>query len=486
MKKTLVGLLLAVCLIVGLLPVTALADTPTTAKIFILSTYEMAVTEGGTPAYLKNKEFDAYNKEDGSSTFKAWTQEAGTSDNWNVKFEWPTGGTPTVTLKDAKLDYYDNETETYAYLKQADGSYISTANRTSGDLVTNGETAENMLVSAIFPAPDCPIDLKVVLQGENLVETGSGFVFGNVEAKANLDEQLSKKYQNYYFKNLTFTSIDGGKVVVDGSGIGIMTKPGYNITFDNAFVEISTTVMGSNACPIHATKGDITINGGHIKATNPNNVAITAFSGGNIIINGDVTVSHTLTSTAAAAGISAHEGTITINGGNIVGTSTNAPILRGGKGITVNGGNLKLSSLYYAIYADPGIPVRFNGGTTEIEAKNAFKITPIMGDKVTAIMGANAENAEIFDGTNHLKPWALITDDASKLPTTTLTEPLIPQPTTAPTQAPTQSTASTDATNTDDQSTTDNRSTILLIVAAAVIAIAGVVTVLIIIKRKKA
>ena len=98
MKKRMLGLLLVICIVIGLLPVVALADTPTTAKILIMSTVEMAVTEGGSPVYLKNKEYDAYNKADGSSTFKAWTQEKATQDNWNVKFEWPTGGTPTVTL----------------------------------------------------------------------------------------------------------------------------------------------------------------------------------------------------------------------------------------------------------------------------------------------------------------------------------------------------------------------------------------------------
>ena len=56
MKKTFLGLLLVICLVIGLLPATVLADTPTTAKILIMSTVEMAVTEGGEPVYLKNKE----------------------------------------------------------------------------------------------------------------------------------------------------------------------------------------------------------------------------------------------------------------------------------------------------------------------------------------------------------------------------------------------------------------------------------------------
>ena len=55
MKKTLLCILLAVCLVMSLLPVASLADTAT-AKVLILGTEELSVTEGGAPAYLKNKE----------------------------------------------------------------------------------------------------------------------------------------------------------------------------------------------------------------------------------------------------------------------------------------------------------------------------------------------------------------------------------------------------------------------------------------------
>lgn len=508
--KKLLSLLLVLCLAIGLLPVAALADT-NTAKILILATEEMSVTEGGEPAYLKNKEFDAANKADGSTTFKAWTQEKATADDWNVKFEWPKGGTPTVTLKDAKFDYYDNATETYAYLKQADGSYISTANRTTADLEGGGETENNLIVSAIMPVLGCNIDLKVVLQGENFVETGSGFIFGDVAVKENNAEADKGALTNQYFKNLTVTSVEKGKVVANGGGIGIMAKEGYSLTFDNAYVELETSVRGSNATPVHASKADITINGGHIKATNPNNVAICAYAGGNVVVNGDVTVTHSLTSTAGASGIYAPKGTVTINGGNIVGFSTNAPILNSGKGVTINGGNLKLTSGYYAIHADKhagkASETTINGGTIEIIAERAFYKAPILGAKVSGYAGANAENAEYYEPNMYNKPWVILSDAPIQLPEQTPTEEPTAAPTTKPTQAPTQAPtqpagttaptqpagttaptqpAGTTAPTQPAAAEQGSNDTVIWIAAAvlAVVAIAAVA--LIVVKRKKA
>ena len=442
MRKTLIGLLLIVCLVVGLLPITALADN--TAKILILGTEELTVTEGGAAVYLKNKEFDAANKADGSTTFKAWTQEAGTADNWNVKFEWPTGGIPTITLKDAKMDYYDNETETYAYINKG-GSLVSTDNRTTQDLEgrTNLGTDQNPLIAAILPVSGYNIDLKIILKGENLIETGSGFVVGNPSAKANAAEKAAETYTNTYFKNLTFVG-DGENKTTSSGGLGIFTRSGYDLSFENVNLTMSTKVMGSNAIPIHVTKGNLTITGGHLNIKNPNNVAITCRDGGNIVINGDITVNHALTSTAGAGSIYSKNGTITINGGNIVGTSRNAPILNSGVDLIINGGNLKLTSAYYAVLTDKQAPIHINGGTLEIMAERAFRYAPILGSNVKGFAGGSAESADVYDISNkniHSKPWVLLSDQPLDIPTEP-TDPSVPiilptsQPTTAPTQTP--------------------------------------------------
>ena len=472
MKKALIGILLTVCLVIGLLPVTALADDAAPAKILIAGTEELSVIQGGAPAYLKNKEFDAANKADGSSTFKAWTQEPGDANNWNVKFEWPTGGIPTVTLKDAKFDFYDNATETYAFLPDASGKLVSTANRTTQDIegTTTEGTEKNLQIGAIMPVDGCNIDLKVVLKGNNLVETGAGFVYSDMNAKENFDEYMANTFDKRYFKNLTFIGDGENKTVVNGGGIGIHTEAGYDVAFENVNLDISTTVKGSNAIPIHVTEGNLTITGGHIKVKNMNNVAVWTKNGGDIIINGDITVENKLSSTSGASAIYAKKGEVIVNGGKIVGTGHNCPIFNALDAVIINGGDLKLTSAYYAIYPTSGAKFEINGGTMEIMAEHAFFSAPTLGPKVTGYAGASADNcAEYETGLKH-KPWVFLSDDTSKLPQVELDteDPIAPsepiQPTapstvpTAPTVPSTPVTPSTPATTpTTPAATTPNQ-----------------------------
>ena len=62
MNKKLISLLLAICLVIGLLPVMSIADdTPKTAKIAIMkaaTANELVVTEGGEPVYGKSVSFE--------------------------------------------------------------------------------------------------------------------------------------------------------------------------------------------------------------------------------------------------------------------------------------------------------------------------------------------------------------------------------------------------------------------------------------------
>ena len=354
------------------------------------------------------------------------------------------------------------------------------------------------MISAISPVPDCHIDLKVVMEGESFVETGSGFVFGHLEQKENLAEAATGALDNRYFKNLTFTSVEKGKVVANGGGIGIMAKPGYNITFDNAYIEISTEVGGSNAIPIHATEGNITINGGHIKATNLKNCAIwTTGSSGDITINGDVTVENKLSSTAGASGIYAKGGTLTVNGGNIIGTGHNCPVLNAGKATIINGGNVNITSGYYGIYAGPESLVQIDGGTVEIVAEHASNFPIFLDSKMSGVAGANRENCEAYGEKLYTKPFLLLSDTPEKLPEVTATEAPTTEPTkpvtqpTQPSKPATQPTAATQSAQpsqgaNQNNSTESGNDTILLIAAAALVLVAGAVVVVIVVKRKKA
>ena len=417
MKKKLIGFLLILCLVIGLLPVTALADN--TAKILILGSIELSVTEGGAPVYTKNKAFDAANTPDGASTFSAWTQEIcdGTG-TWNVKFEWPTGGTPTVTLKDAKFDYYDNDSELYAYIDKG-GDFVSTANRTTQDL--EGSTAEgtdyNLLVSAIMPVSGCNIDLKVVLKGNNLIETGSGFVLGNVAIKANSEEIDAQTYTNAYFKDLTFVGEDGNNTIANCDGIGIHTRSGYDVSFQDVNLTISTTAKGTNAIPIHVTKGNLTIDGGSIKVTQSDRAAIWTQNGGDIIINSGSVTATGSQGAGTTNGVIRSAGKLIINDGTVNATPQKAVGLYATNGIEVNGGTVEIITPYYGINA--GGDIVFNGGTTTITAKNAFYANTniIIGTDVEAYAGISAKKCQIYDGTNTKlaqKPWMLITNDPDK------------------------------------------------------------------------
>lgn len=473
----------------GLLPVTALADN--TAKILIMGSEELTVTQGGAPAYLKNKSFDAYSAPDGSSTFQAWTQEPGDANNWNVKFEWPTGGTPTLTLKDAKMDYYDNKAKAYAYLKQDDGTYASTAPRKT----TDPELAENLLIAAIMPASGYNFDLTILLEGDSVIETGNGFVLGNPSVKANDTDKEKGTYANTYFKNLTITcnkipNTPLPTVVADGGSIGIMCRPGYDLNLIEAAIKLTTSHTGSNATPIHVTDGDIVILGGALLVVNPNNMAICAFNSGDIHIAGNVNVQHKLTSTGKASAIYAPGGTIYANDGTLVGKSDNAPVLNAKK-IVVNGAHLMLTSGFVAIYAEKDGDVEIQSGTVEITANKAFNKVPKLASKVTGFAGPNPEDSEPFTDKLYQKPWVKLSDlplVAPSEPDAPATVPSVPtstpgSTTTAPT-TPANPTAS-ETTPAEDSSAESNGLILWIVIGVAVVG-AAVAAVLILKKRKKA
>ena len=108
MKKQLICLLIAVCVIVGMLPVVALAADARTAAV-VVAGVELTVTEGGAAAYTKNAEETYYAEAEATTAFTGWKQVKADENDWNVKFEFPTGGKPTLTFKGAKVDQYDNE-----------------------------------------------------------------------------------------------------------------------------------------------------------------------------------------------------------------------------------------------------------------------------------------------------------------------------------------------------------------------------------------
>ena len=77
------------------------------ASVKIMNTTTLTVTEGGVAKYAKSVSGTAYNAA-GEEIGLYWKSAGGTENDWNVKFEYPMGGVPTLTLKDAPFDYYDD------------------------------------------------------------------------------------------------------------------------------------------------------------------------------------------------------------------------------------------------------------------------------------------------------------------------------------------------------------------------------------------
>lgn len=469
MRKRIFGIFLIVCMIVGLLPIVALADEPKTAKVGILSKIDMAVTEGGAPAYLKNSSYEGFTK-DGAANGTGWTQVKGNADDWNIKFEYPVGGTPTLTLKDAKLDIIGDSG--VMYTKGSDGSFTSKGN-----------------LSAILPKA-CT-DIKVIVQGDNHIEVNYGIVRGLVSS-------------SQYFKNVTIVGENGGKISGRGGTFSLVPGAGYDLTIENATLDLKTAnSKGSEPIPIRASNGNITIKNSTITCGNNYNCAILAQNGGNItIIDSKITATSKLTSTAGS-GVICASGTLTIDGEKteLHLDGQNNPGLSSSTCVIVNNGNIAVTSPYYGVMANGDeASIILLGGTIEVTAQRAFNKAPTLGQGMEGWAGLafDDEDIEPYGSKAYNKPWVKFSNDPSKLPTTVPTTKPTTAPTTKPTTPPTtNTTAATKAPTTaatkaptkapvvsNDTEVLTSQDVILLIVSGLIL-IAGAVIVVLIKKNKK-
>ncbi len=98
MTKRIIGLVLALCLIVGLLPMIALAENEITSTLAVttgtnanLKQWNPTLSAGMTPAYAK------------TTTDGLITTDGASATDYNLMVEWPAGGTPTLTMNGATL-----------------------------------------------------------------------------------------------------------------------------------------------------------------------------------------------------------------------------------------------------------------------------------------------------------------------------------------------------------------------------------------------
>ncbi len=252
MRKRVLSLLLAICLVVGLLPPTALAAAATPADITVSIAGIEQVAAVGSVYYL--------NYTDATST---WAAEAPAS--WNVKLDNSTGGAAELTLKSLTVTNIEDAVK-------ATGS---------GELkiIADGEST----ISAPLACVNTTMTGGTTYTSTNggvlkLTKTGTGGGYPVIEFGGPL-------------------TIDGGKLDINiaaGKASGLYAyATGCGITIKNyAVVNIkSTSTTANSTYRVLESKATVTIDNSTLRFSDVGGSGI-QFSNWPVTITGDVTKSH--------------------------------------------------------------------------------------------------------------------------------------------------------------------------------------------------
>ncbi len=252
MKKRILGLLLALCLVVGLLPVMAMAEASATADFYMANAPTASTNEQtkfsvplGETKYLSATPLGS------GTTLRTTITEVTANDNWCVKIEYPNDGKETVniTLKDATL--YNKATNNYKCL-------------------TLGSTDNNNF------------NVNIYVEGTNTLT-----IRGAATDETN---GWNKKYNNAAISSLlaagrttTITSVNGGILDIDGVG-GKNNQRGIysanDLVLKDAIVNIDIEGgTSSDYAPCIMSGGNITIDGGIVNLTHGNKISTIYASG---------------------------------------------------------------------------------------------------------------------------------------------------------------------------------------------------------------
>ena len=231
MKRRVLSLLLVICMVAGLLTFTVGAEEAKVAAIRLSKSYgknsagddvsfpeTLTATEGGEPVYAIT------DQETGLTT-----RAGANAENYNVKFEYPAGGIPTIYLKNAKIENNCGYGLTPEYVKGLFDMKIvvesdSSVKASMGCLYTKGG------------------DFTITGPGKLTLET-----YQVHSALAVLKTNDTDRY-NLYLKDITL------EVNFDGvSGSLISTELG-DINIENSTI----TGLNKNGSGIVANNGDLT------------------------------------------------------------------------------------------------------------------------------------------------------------------------------------------------------------------------------------
>lgn len=415
MLKKVFGLLLALCLMVGLL----LPAMPQAKAAALAEEYKL-VTPGYGSKSLKNYDEPIYLKtvlkETGGQYSKAsadpvvkgpyYAVENGTESDWNAKLVWKSGEPgPTLYLDGFTLD---------DYWEEAPSGASKWRYRPSTDI---------QMYSVMFATPSTA-PLTIVLQGkDSVVQTYFGLRYAkDLTIKSEGNTKLVMKTQSTGIASLNPTPATGENKNV----------PGAKLTLDNANLDItmkSVYQAPHSKAVIFTQDAPLTINGGninvHVDSTSANILGIYAYGdNADLTINGgNITADSSMAYSAANATLGAG-GKIIINDGNL-NIKTNSNGMYAGGGVDINGGNIKLSEGTSGI-ASKG-DIKMNAGTLEIKVgstafanvtadnKQAAK-APVLASGITGYAGPNIYNLEAYGAESYKSQYVLLSSKSVEKP----------------------------------------------------------------------
>ena len=221
MKKRILSLLLVMCMMAGMLTVMASAEDAATPKKAAVRIHESAskrsfifATEGEPATYYLTNADGYYTKENASAT------------NYNIKFEWPAGGTATLTLKDAKI--VTNNPNTYG-LELSKRSATSDGNT---EIITQFDLTIYVETDSSITANTSKAGIYAINEG-TLTITGPG----KLSVYSHEAAAIHKAYGEVVIKDAKL------KAEAPCANTAMTTAPaifsGANITVDNSEVDLS-------------------------------------------------------------------------------------------------------------------------------------------------------------------------------------------------------------------------------------------------------
>ena len=223
MKRRVLNLLMALCLIVGLLPVTAMAATEeATLSYAAFGNYKsepvsVTLKQGDEAKYFLTKE----GIDDDFPLVSYLDPNGATADNYNVKLEYPADGVPTIYLKDAVItsDYgltLGTAVDTFdaKLIVESDSTIGKTHSDAYRDHCVNFLTSGDVTITGAG---------KLTIHGSGRLNVSEGYILthGNLIIKdATIDLIEAPKYgetQVYYGASAVMA--EGGDITIDHSKI---------------------------------------------------------------------------------------------------------------------------------------------------------------------------------------------------------------------------------------------------------------------------